>query len=413
MAGVPWGGSEVLWHKAANLLMDREWEATVNYRWWRQTPNQLMSLKDRGATLWFREEPFPPTLARRVLSKFLPMPQTLKTGDRVEKWLDTEKPDCVLVTVGYHPDRIVPANACIKRNIPYAINVQCASSTVFINENVVDEFRRMYTNAKKVFFVSKENQDKVEANIAMKLDNAEIVDNPYSVSRDANPDWPDYGHQFHLACVGRIHFQSKGQDLLVEVLSREKWKNRAIRIWFYGKSQGNRRQLKEMIRNAGLQAKLKFGGYSDDIEDLWANYHGLILPSRYEGAALVVVEAMMCNRICISTDMGRNAELMDEGETGFLAAAPTADLLDEALERAWRKRHEWREMGLLAGERIRTRYGLDPIEDYANRLEALTSSDPVPPATSTSSETSTNGQEQPAVTETDSKETAPTNGAVH
>ena len=376
MGGVPWGGSEVLWWNAAKLLQERNCKVTVNYKYWRNPPTQLLELEDKGASIWYRDQTIPPVWPLRVASRFMGLNGAFykSTGNRIDKWLDKEKPDCVLVTVGYHPDRIAPAEACIKRKIPYAINVQCASYSTFIQENHIDDFRRMYTNAEKVFFVSNENREKGETNLAMKLDNAEIVDNPFSVPHDANPDWPDYGNQMHLACVGRIHFQSKGQDILVRVLEQEKWRKRAIRIWIYGKSQGNRRQLKEMVRQNDLQSRIKFGGFADDIEDLWSNYHGLILPSRYEGAALVVVEAMMCNRICITTDIGRNKELIDDGETGFLAPAATMELMDDALERAWRRRNEWREMGLDAGKRIRERYGIDPIEDYANRLQNLVAS---------------------------------------
>ena len=38
-------------------------------------------------------------------------------------------------------------------------------------------------------------------------------------------------------------------------------------------------------------------------------------------------------------------ELIDEGRTGFLAAAPTVELLDAALEAAWQRRERWEEMG--------------------------------------------------------------------
>ena len=40
---------------------------------------------------------------------------------------------------------------------------------------------------------------------------------------------------------------------------------------------------------------------------------------------------MLCNRVSISTDIGRNRELIDEGETGFIADGAIASLLDETL----------------------------------------------------------------------------------
>ena len=56
---------------------------------------------------------------------------------------------------------------------------------------------------------------------------------------------------------------------------------------------------------------------------IWAEHHALVLPSRFEGMPLVVVEAMLCGRPCIVTDVGGNAELIRDGINGFLAKAPT------------------------------------------------------------------------------------------
>ena len=369
MVGMPWGGSEVLWSKVANRMLDRGDDVTVNYRWWPNQAAQLHELEEKGASVCLRNEPLRPNWTTRLINRFRNNPvDTRQDDDKISQWLNTEKPDMVHITIGYHTDRIAPADECIKRKIPYTINVQCASHAAFISDSFVEDFRRAYTNAEKVYFVSEENRNKVETNIAMKLDNAEIIDNPFNIPDDADPVWPDSGPVFHLACVGRIHFISKGQDLLVDVFKQPKWKDRNLKVTFYGKNQGNRRQLRDLIRLNGLQRSLKFGGFVENIEDLWSSNHGLILPSRYEGAALVVVEAMMCNRMCITTDTGRNRELIDHGETGFIADAPNPEAIDVALEQAWRKRKQWEDMGKVAGERIRQRYGADPVGDLLDRL---------------------------------------------
>ena len=372
MTGMPWGGSESLWSRVAHQLLERGDKVTVNFRWWQSEATELKMLRDAGASIWFREEPYRPNWTTRLVNRLRQSSNdAADPRTRIQKWLGTEKPDFVLVTVGYHPDRIAPADECIRRGIPYAINVQCASTNTFISDSFVDDFRRAYQNAAKVFFVSQENRDKVETNLAMTLDNAEIIDNPFNVSFHANPDWPEAAEHFDLACVGRLHFMSKGQDLLVHALKHPKWRDRKMRIFLYGKSQGNRHQMRDLIRQFDLTEKIKFREYASEMETLWANHQGLILPSRYEGAPLVVVEAMLCNRICIATDVGRNKELIDDGETGFIARAPTVEFLDDALERAWQRRDEWRRMGLLAGQRIRQRYGQDPVSDFRDRLISL------------------------------------------
>ena len=108
-----------------------------------------------------------------------------------------------------------------------------------------------------------------------------------------------------------------------------------------------------MIKLYGLEDQISYGGFSNDIESLWSQHHALLLPSRMEGNALSLIEAMMCGRMPITTDVGRASELIDDGKSGFIAPAATPKLIDEVLERAWQRRHDWQAMGQEAARAIR------------------------------------------------------------
>ncbi len=363
MTGMPWGGSEELWWRAARLLQSTNHEVTVNYKWWPRKAGQLIEIEQHGGDVWLRNQPKSYLEVQRDNFKRL----LTRNGAR-QSWLQRTRPDVVMVTLGYHPDRIPIADECQRMKIPYAINVQCASSFFFIHSDNLTNYRRWYQGARKVYFVSDENQQKLQNNIACALSNAEIVANPFNVDYTASPTWPQTNDTFRLACVGRIHFQSKGQDLIVDVMKQQKWRSRPLEITFYGHDQGQLQQLKDLIALHGLQDRLKIGGFVDDVAEIWEHNHALLLPSRYEGAPLVVIEAMLCNRIGIVTDIGRNRELIDDGQSGFVADGPFVRLLDDALERAWQRRNEWQAMGQLAGRQIRERYPEDPIREFADRI---------------------------------------------
>jgi glycosyltransferase involved in cell wall biosynthesis len=372
MTGMPWGGSEELWWRAARLLQSDGHQISVNYKWWPETARQLVEIQSHGGQLWLRGQPKSFLAARTAALKSM----IFSKNGSADSWLHASRPDAVLVTLGYHPDQVLIASDCHRLGIPYAINVQCASNFFFIHSDRLDEYRHWYKNAQRVFFVSDENKHKLETNIAARLDNAEIVANPFNVHLDADPDWPNVDSVFRVACVGRIHFQSKGQDLVVDVMKQDKWKNRPIEITFYGHDQGNQRQLEELIKLHGLEGQLKFSGFVNDVASIWEQNHALLLPSRYEGAPLVIIEAMLCRRIPITTNIGRNLELIDDNQTGFVARGATIELLDDALERAWAKRDQWRSMGRLAGHTIRQRYPADPIREFADKLSRLSDISP-------------------------------------
>lgn len=366
MSGMPWGGSEELWFRAARLLQRSGHQVSVNYKWWPGKAAQLTELESEGANVWLRNQPRSWLKTRQESWK-----RFVARNRTADSWLSQSQPDAVLITLGYHPDRVAVADECLSRRIPYAINVQCASSFFFIHSDRLEEYRRWYLGAERVFFVSGENQQKLENNLATRLDNARIVANPFNVDFDADPPWPNSSDPLRLACVGRVHFQSKGQDLIVDVMKQDKWKQRNIEITFYGHDQGQLTQLRQLIAMHGLENQLLVGGFVEDVESIWRDNHALLLPSRYEGAPLVVVEAMLCNRLGVVTDIGRNSELIEDGETGFVAAGPVVSLVDDAMERAWQQRDQWQRIGQLAGQRIRANYPRDPIREFADEIVAI------------------------------------------
>jgi glycosyltransferase involved in cell wall biosynthesis len=132
----------------------------------------------------------------------------------------------------------------------------------------------------------------------------------------------------------------------------------------------NERRLRLMVENRKLTS-IKFAGFVNDIEKLWSEHHALVLPSRFEGMPLVVVEAMLCGRPCIATDVGGNRELIRDGINGFLAKAPTVELLDEAMNHAWDARHNLMDMGKAAATDVRRWVSKDPSEDFVRELSAL------------------------------------------
>ncbi len=67
-----------------------------------------------------------------------------------------------------------------------------------------------------------------------------------------------------------------------------------------------------------------------------------------------MVEAMLCARPVVATDVAGHAEIVEDGVTGFLADAPTAASMAMALERFWARRGEAEEIGKAGARRIRS-----------------------------------------------------------
>ena len=360
-----WGGSEELWSRAAEVLLQDGHEVSFNTRRPDVMPAPLKRLIDAGARPHLRKNFRLGRSLTRVLARVRLNPL------RFAAWLRMTNPHLVVISLSWHLDNLQIANTCYRLGIPYVLLLQAAGANNWITEGDLPEFQSAYRHARQVYFVSPENRQTLESNLGMDLPHSEIVDNPFIVRSDAAPGWPSSEPFWRLAIVARVHFASKGQDLILHALRAPKWRTRPLKITLWGSDAGNLRQFQQLSEVYGLHNQVTYGGFADDIDALWAEHHALLLPSRIEGNALALIEAMLCGRVPIVTNVGRAAELIDDNESGFIAPAATVELIDEVLERAWQGRHRWREMGQRAAYDIRRRHGLTPANDFANRVVAL------------------------------------------
>jgi glycosyltransferase involved in cell wall biosynthesis len=99
--------------------------------------------------------------------------------------------------------------------------------------------------------------------------------------------------------------------------------------------------------------KVTFKGFTNDIrQDIWAKNHLLVMPSYYEGMPIALVEAMLCGRTAVVTNVGGNAEIIIDNESGFIADGVHLASFSNALERAWARKDQLKDLGKKAFESI-------------------------------------------------------------
>ena len=78
------------------------------------------------------------------------------------------------------------------------------------------------------------------------------------------------------------------------------------------------------IARAGLAGSVRLLGHRSDLPDLMAAADLLVLPSRFEGLSLTALEAMAAGLPIVASDAPGNAEMLEHGRSGWLAAAGDA-----------------------------------------------------------------------------------------
>jgi glycosyltransferase involved in cell wall biosynthesis len=370
-----WGGSEELWSATAAALASDGHSVTVFKSNVNDYEPRMRRL--RALSCPIRDLARFPLMPRRLFALVRLLSPGAAYAHEVLRLLIglalSRRPDLVIVSQGGNHDGYSFAEVCRRLNLPYVIVSHKASELYWPADWQQKTIAAVYRSARACFFVSEHNRRLTEEQLGFPLPHGAVVRNPFLVPWEPRTDWPDDRHELRLACIGRLQPKEKGQDLLLRVLARRRWRDRPLSVTFYGDGL-QRASLERMARNLGL-TNVTFAGFvHDDVPAIWSGHHGLILPSRCEGLPIVLVEAMLSGRVPIVTDVGGNTEVVNDGVTAYVAVAPTEDALDNAMERAWSERHRWREVGSAAAARIRTLIPREPERCFARRLVDLVSS---------------------------------------
>gem|GEM_PF-32963 len=90
-------------------------------------------------------------------------------------------------------------------------------------------------------------------------------------------------------------------------------------------------RLRMALRAAGLQRHVTLVGHTDDVGGLLRAADLFVLPSRFEGLPLALLEAMAAGLPVVATAVGGIAEVLQEGEMGRLVARDDPAALAEAI----------------------------------------------------------------------------------
>ena len=365
-----WGGSEELWSAAAAELRRAGHEVTILKGNVEADEPRIREAKALGCRIVDirRLRLLPDRLIDFLSAIAWPLPLLIQAL-HLRRLLKPGRFDLALLSQGGNLDGLFIGKRLRRSGLRYAVLCQKAAEIYWPYDDSFEELRAIYRDAERCYFVSRHNRELTEVQLAEPLAQGEVVRNPFLVPWRNDGSWPDEEKGLRLACVGRLYPREKGQDILLRVLARGKWRERPISVTFFGAGV-HARSLEASARYLGL-ANVAFAGFSRDVASIWRDHHGLVLPSRCEGLPLVLVEAMLSGRVPIVTDVAGNAEMVTDGRTGFLAAAPTEDSLDEAMERAWQARERWRRIGEEAAAAARALVPEDPPATFADSLLRL------------------------------------------
>jgi glycosyltransferase involved in cell wall biosynthesis len=355
MAGASWGGSEELWVKSASYALEKGNEVIVSVFDWNGLHPKLSDLRDKGAKIVLRRRVFYGTGLKERVKGFLV--KKIISGSEILK-LKKYLPDVIFVSQG-------TVYECMSTEFLSLIKTTQAKLYIITQANSEYETlppesyetgRKLFRSATHLYFVSKRNEMVAERQLAMNFNNASVVSNPANISDYSVCAWPMHA-AIHFAFVGRLNSTVKGLGVLFQILGQAQWQGREWKLNLYGIGE-DENYLKELAALYRIDKKVTFNGFVRNVKEVWIENHILLMPSTLEGTPLSLIEAMLCGRPAVVSDVGGNGELVESEICGFVSEAPSVTSFGKAMERMWERKMDLKEMGIQANQIVTSKINL-------------------------------------------------------
>lgn len=169
------------------------------------------------------------------------------------------------------------------------------------------------TYADSCFVLNRKEAERIRANLSeLKVT---VVHNPVDFSACVyHEEQPE--HKKTLLFVGRLSAEKRIQFILESMVNAShEWRLRIV-------GDGDERdRLQQMAVELGLETRVEFLGWQKNPWEYAKDVSALVLASEYEGAPLVVYEALACGVPVISPPLDACVELIQPGYNGFLYSA--------------------------------------------------------------------------------------------
>jgi glycosyltransferase involved in cell wall biosynthesis len=124
-----------------------------------------------------------------------------------------------------------------------------------------------------------------------------------------------------------------------------------------------RSAVEQLAAELGLTDRVRLLGYVDDIGSWYGAFDAFLLTSANEGAPVVAIEALAAGVPVVATDAGGTRNVVDDGETGYLAPVGALDTLAELLERLRDDPALRARLGATGAVRMRERFSTQRMAD--------------------------------------------------
>jgi glycosyltransferase involved in cell wall biosynthesis len=210
------------------------------------------------------------------------------------------------------------------------------------------------------------------ADVARRVENVpdrkiEMIWNGIDLDRFPRTTRPARGPERRAIHVARIEFHAKDQPTLLRAVRLVADAEPSFILDIVGDGP-NRNELEALCDELHLRRHVRFLGQRDDVHALMSQAEFFVLSSVTEGLSITLLEAMATGLPIVATQVGGNAEVVVDEETGLLVPPSSPEALAAAMLALLRDPKRAQTMGVAARRRVEGSFDLRRVVE---RYEAL------------------------------------------
>lgn len=280
---------------------------------------------------------------------------------KIIKLVKKEKPDIVHVRLFPAILFVAIASLLLSKNIQFIEEETSPynhrrSSKIF---KLLDKF--IYSRYTKIICVSQQTQDSLLAWLPQLNKKSIVIPNAIPIPNFIPTNYPQ---KIDALFVGRLE-KVKNANILLEAINLLKFKyQKQIKVAIAGDGP-LRKDLEEMVKKLKIDENIEFLGIRKDIDKLMFSSKMLVLPSKWEGLPITILEAMSRKLPVIATSVGGIPEVIENYKEGILIPPENPKELAKAINKLLDNKNLREELAENAYKKIKENYS---IEQYAEKI---------------------------------------------
>jgi glycosyltransferase involved in cell wall biosynthesis len=227
--------------------------------------------------------------------------------------------------------------------------------------NIINWFT--YRFAAQVLCVSNEIKSIVTKKFKINESNVSVLKNGIvfdCVRQNTNlgDEFVDHKERFKIIAVGRL-VPLKSFDILIRAIAQVITKgNNDIIVHIAGDGE-ERKKLEKLIKELSVETYIKLLGERSDVISLMKRSDLFIIPSKFEGLSIAMIEAMACGLPVIASDSPGLGVFIDDGYNGRLFPMANVDYLAELIINLMKDRKNLKKLSINARATFEQEYDMN------------------------------------------------------